>query len=273
LKIFDLNQLEQDSSIEVDLIVVGSGPAGLSIANEFARTRVLVLEGGGLEDEADTQSLYEIESTGAPRVLRQDNIRRRILGGSSHVWTGRCAPFDSFDYEQRPWVPYSGWPLTGTEMEPYLERAAYNLGAAPNRYDESLWQAFRVNPPKPPLSDRGLRAMFWQFSTSWTKPDRPAHFGRDLVHAEAPNVEILLHANVTHINLSGDGSRFESVDVRTLQGKRACVGAKAGPVLRGHRERPFDACLEPCPSAGRRQPQRSGWTLPDGPYQQHDWTL
>src|SRR3982074_2560463 len=125
MKVFDLNQVEDNSLMESDLCIVGSGPAGLSIANEFAQTRidVLVLESGGLEDEADTQTLYDIESVGAPRSIIQDELRRRILGGTSHIWTGRCAPFADIDFEERSWVAHSGWPLTRKQLEPYIERA------------------------------------------------------------------------------------------------------------------------------------------------------
>src|SRR5271154_3878975 len=106
MKVFDLNQMESGSVVDTDLCIIDTGPAGLSIANELAgvNMRVLVLEGGGLEDEPESQALYEIESTGAPRVLDQEFLRRRILGGSSHVWTGRCAPFDPWDFELRSWI-------------------------------------------------------------------------------------------------------------------------------------------------------------------------
>jgi choline dehydrogenase-like flavoprotein len=52
MTIFDLNQLADNSLIDADLCIVGSGPAGISIANEFARMniRVLVLESGHRND-------------------------------------------------------------------------------------------------------------------------------------------------------------------------------------------------------------------------------
>jgi choline dehydrogenase-like flavoprotein/predicted dehydrogenase len=228
MKIFDLDQLEDSSVIDTDLCIVGSGPAGMSIASEFARTntRVLVLESGGLSDEPDTQVLYEIENIGAQRSVNQDQLRRRILGGSSHIWTGRCAPFDALDFERRPWVPHSGWPLKRAELEPYLARAGNKLGLGPHRYDETLWEDFRVDRPRPPLDERFLRQMFWQFSKS--PYNRTAmHFGRDLVDAEAPNVEILLHANVVRINVANDSTRFDSVDVSTVGGRQARVRSKA----------------------------------------------
>ena len=233
MKVFDLNQMESGSIVETDLCIIGTGPAGLSIANELAGgdMRALVLEGGGLEDEPESQALYEIESTGAPRVLNQDILRTRILGGTSHVWTGRCAPFDPWDFEPRSWIPGSGWPIRREELEPFFERAAPYLGLAPGRYDESLWQRFGVDPSRPPLGT-ALRPMFWQFSRRRSGPGA-AHFGRDWVDADAPNIAILLHANLTQINVNPNGGRFESVDVGSLGGKKARITAKAAVLCCG----------------------------------------
>jgi choline dehydrogenase-like flavoprotein len=229
MRVFDLRYFEDHSPIETDLCIVGTGPAGLSIACEFADAgiRVLLLESGGFEDEAETQALYEIESTGAPRAMDQDFIRRRIFGGSSHVWTGRCAPFDPVDFERRSWVPYSGWPVTGPEIDPFLRRASAYLGLGPYEYDEGLWEKFGTTPPGPSLNATFFRPMYWQFSRSLRDIRQPAHFARDRLSSNAPNVQILLHANLTHINTSSDGSRLESADVSTLDGKHVRVNSKA----------------------------------------------
>jgi choline dehydrogenase-like flavoprotein len=227
MKFFDLSCLEDYSPIETDLCIVGTGPAGLTIASEFANAdiRVLLVESGGFEDEADTQALYEVESTGDPRTLDQDFIRRRIFGGSSHVWSGRCAPFDPWDFEKRAWVPYSGWPISGSELKPYLQRASSYLGLASYDYDESLWERFKVYPPCPPSDYKSFRPMFWQFSRSPHDVGRPTHFGRDRLNSNASNLHVILHANLTQINVSADGSRFESVDLSTLDGRHVRVNS------------------------------------------------
>jgi choline dehydrogenase-like flavoprotein len=228
VKFDDLRQLDDNLLIETDLCIVGSGPAGLSIAKEFAGTnvQVWVIESGGMAEEPDTQTLYDIESVGAPRVMDQGIIRYRIYGGTSHIWTGRCAPFDDIDYQQRPWVPFSGWPIARNEVDQFLDRAGHNLGLGPQCYDERLWQSFKASRPTPLLDSTVLQPQFWQFSKSAGNPGEPARFGRHFMPSDAPNIHVLLHANVTHINTNETGTKAESIEVSTLEGKRACIKAE-----------------------------------------------
>src|SRR5215472_3581398 len=102
-------RFEHTRAIDTELCIIGSGPAGLTIASEFVGTpvRVLVLESGGLVEESESDAQSEIESVGAPRVTEQKLVRNRIFGGSSHTWSGKCAPLDDIDFEARPWVPFS----------------------------------------------------------------------------------------------------------------------------------------------------------------------
>jgi choline dehydrogenase-like flavoprotein len=227
MTIADLNQFEDNSTIEADLCIVGTGPSGVTIAKEFAgtSTRVLLLESGGLEEESDSQALYDIEAA-PPRRMNQDILRRRILGGSSYIWTGRCAPFQTLDFEERSWVPNSGWPIGRAAFEPWLAKAGELLGLGPDCYDEkTLWPAFKSPRPSPALEL--LDPMFWQFSKSPRNPKNSLDFGRDrLLGTNAPNIRVLLHANLRHINTNPEGTHFECAEVRTLNGKRACVRAR-----------------------------------------------
>jgi choline dehydrogenase-like flavoprotein len=240
IRFIDLNDFEGDSVVSADLCIVGTGPAGASVALELGGTGidVLLVESGGFDYEADTQSCYDIQSVGAPRLIPQENLRRRGLGGSSRVWTGRCAPFSVLDLAERSWIPYSGWPFTLEELCPYLERAALRLGLAATCYDERLWRYLRVARPAPSLDRRFLEPMFWQFSNCSGPSRAAADFGNFLVNSSASNLRVLLHANATHITTSAEGRSFASLDVSTLYGKRAQVRARALVLACGGIENP-----------------------------------
>jgi choline dehydrogenase-like flavoprotein len=230
MRFFDLRELDENSVIETDICIIGTGPTGLAIARELAGTHidVLVLESGGLEYEEDSQSLYEIQNVGRPRCIDQTDVRRRVFGGSSTIWTGRCAPFDDIDFEKRPWVDYSGWPLTRSELDPYLERAGTYLGLGPHCYDDRLWSQFGyADQPKPLLDPQFLEPIFWQFSKGRRDPKTSTDVGRDLTFPNSPNLSVLLHANATHIHTNPDGTCFDSVEISTLENRRSRVRAKA----------------------------------------------
>ena len=53
------NELEDESILDYDVCIIGSGPAGIAIAHEFNRsdTSILILEAGGIELEREVNIL------------------------------------------------------------------------------------------------------------------------------------------------------------------------------------------------------------------------
>jgi 2-polyprenyl-6-methoxyphenol hydroxylase-like FAD-dependent oxidoreductase len=103
-----------------DVCVVGSGPAGTSLARKLASRGhdVVLMEGGDLDITFDSQELYEGEVIGMP-YNPMDVARLRYLGGCSNHWGGRCRAQDPFDYEAVSYYPLSGWPITWNDLEAY----------------------------------------------------------------------------------------------------------------------------------------------------------
>src|SRR5204863_3777330 len=121
----DAREVPAGSQIDCDIVIVGAGAGGVPLAHEFLNTslKVILLEAGGLRVEKATQDLYKGEVVTPKQHGPLDKYRRRCLGGTTTVWGGRCAPFDAIDFEKRPYVPHSGWPVTRRAMDPYYERA------------------------------------------------------------------------------------------------------------------------------------------------------
>ncbi len=235
MKFIDLEEIEDAGSIETDLCIAGSGPAGASIAKEFAgsKVQVLIIEGGGIEQTLSDQALYDVENAGVTRTTPQDRVRNRVIGGSSHTWSGRCASFDEIDFESRAWIPHSGWPITLTDIHPFLDRSRKYLGIGPNIYDDRLWKELGISPLRLPINPAVLKTQFWQYSRDERNSLEPTRFSRMIADINAPNVRLLMHANITHINTREDGARVESLEVRTLHGRRTEVKANAVVVACG----------------------------------------
>ncbi|HZX13480.1 MAG TPA: NAD(P)-binding protein, partial [Thermodesulfobacteriota bacterium] len=131
--IIDARRLPQGYTIKSDICIVGAGAAGITLAHELRNERVeiVLLESGGMKFESETQDLYKGEVVCPDYHGPLDRYRQRRFGGTTTVWGGRCAPFDEIDFEFRPHVPYSGWPISKQDLDLYYERAhAYcELGA------------------------------------------------------------------------------------------------------------------------------------------------
>ena len=101
----DLRQAAATDAYEYDLCIVGAGAAGIVLAMEFAgtRTRVCLLESGGLDFDPDTQDLYRGEVIGL-QYADLDVSRLRYFGGTTNHWAGYCAPFADYAFERQPWT-------------------------------------------------------------------------------------------------------------------------------------------------------------------------
>ena len=156
MSIDDLRAIDDPSPIETDRCLIGSGPAGWTIAEELRESgpRVLMLESGGHDIDPDTDTPKEIEDVGT----RLFNGRSRVLGGTSRVWNGRCIPFDDIDYERRAWVGQSGWPFGCDAMAPYVERASEHLDAGPYYEGHERRQMPEGARPRPKVDPALLRS-------------------------------------------------------------------------------------------------------------------
>lgn len=221
-----------ESFFQADVCIVGSGPAGATLAQELSTTRlrVLLLESGDVERSEQADRLNDIENVGRPRVPDQWSVRNRIVGGSSHTWGGRSAPFDEIDYEHRDWVPESGWPFGPEEMDPYLDRSASHLGLAMGTgfSDDRFWSIADRERPGADPDPSVLLPFFWQFSRDPAEsyPFEYVRFGRGLADRLGPDVVLVTGANVLRIEPDESGQRVDRVEVADGDGRRHHISAR-----------------------------------------------
>ena len=208
----DARTLENGALITGDLCIVGAGAAGISIALEWIGTgrRVILLEGGGFDYDPRMQDLYRGESVGLPYYPLQA-ARLHYFGGTTGHWAGFCSLLDPLDFEVRDWVPYSGWPITRTELEPFYRRAQTVVQLGPNEW--SAWEWQRRDPTLVPFPlDPGVAwTKMWQFSP-------PTRFGtvyRNPI-VRASEVHLYTHATVVEIETNESGTAVSGLRVRSL---------------------------------------------------------
>ena len=114
--------------------VVGSGPAGVTLALELANrgVHVLILEGGGLEEDTTQQDLVAAGEIDLNRHAPLTMTHLRQVGGTSNIWGGRSLPFDPWDFEVRSVTGAARWPISYEEIASYIPTACSWLDCGRN---------------------------------------------------------------------------------------------------------------------------------------------
>jgi choline dehydrogenase-like flavoprotein len=118
-----LTQESLHKGSNTDICIVGAGAAGISLCIALARKghQVTLVDGGGFDESDANEDAYRGHAS-APHPDTTE-YRRQRLGGTTHLWGGRCVPFDKHDFEKRSHVPLSGWPIAKDQLVSYLESA------------------------------------------------------------------------------------------------------------------------------------------------------
>lgn len=202
-----------------DVAIVGAGPSGMTLARELADVaEVLVVEGGGVEPDAALQSLHDGESVGIDYPLTTTRIRQ--FGGSSNLWAGYCAVFDPHDFDARPWVPDSGWPLSFDDVRHYYPKAARLLNLRDDNFDaDDITRRAGVCVP---FDRQRFVATAWRFGSPTIR------FGEQLrgEFESTRSVTALTHANLVDIRLDTGHGAVSELCIRTMDGREGCVRAR-----------------------------------------------
>jgi choline dehydrogenase-like flavoprotein len=191
--IFDSFEGFRTSGFKPRLIIIGSGPSGITVARKLGRAGipVAIFEAGTAEYTEDSQAFYGGKALGDP-YFDLDVTRLRYFGGSSNHWAGWCRVMDAEDFEPKAWVPDTGWPIRRTDIEPFLDEVHDILDLVPFRDDEPISDDIRwvqlIKSPAVRFSEK---------------------FGSEI--AASKTIALVLDTYVTE--LQGDGTRITGAKV------------------------------------------------------------
>lgn len=225
--LIDTPAIPNGSTIHVDVCIVGGGPAGIAVAVPYLDdpTRsVALIESGGTEFNEEAQELAEAESTGHAYFPMKET-RIRAFGGSSMSYGGINAPLDTLDFEKRPWVPLSGWPISRVDLDRY--------------YEDAKVVSEVINPD---AMSAGAEGRFGDEygptpSTRWAEIyfTAPARFGE--MYAEkfrkSKNVSTYLYTTVIELETNESQTAIEGVRVAARDGSRFRVVADSYVIAGG----------------------------------------
>lgn len=226
----DGRRIGSSSTLDVDVCVVGAGPAGLAFAAELENVsvRLAVVESGSDQPDESTDALsHTLADERTDRYPNPRYLRARAVGGSSHLW---CVDIDGAthfrigkpedaDFRPRHYVPHSGWPLTSDDFNRYCGRALGYSGLELADFDPTRWtEEGRVSilPQDSRLEDRMF--LFGRAST----------FLDDLQHriARSANTRLLTNSTCVELETTAGGDSVARLRMRSLDGNEYYISAR-----------------------------------------------
>jgi len=206
--LIDYNSLGGTAPPATDVVVVGSGAAGFSMATELARfgLTVLIVEAGNFSN--DRKILADDFQTDVVKNHAEGHLyRRRMVGGTTTVWGGRCIPYEQSDFQDLSAGDGARWPIKYDEVQPFILPAMTWLQAG-----DSNFYAEQALPNRPrqmvPSDDNSVSLdeieRFSLPTNSWRS------HGQALVRGK--NVHLLYNCMV--VELVGNHANEASYDIR-----------------------------------------------------------
>ncbi|TCD08258.1 GMC family oxidoreductase [Pedobacter frigidisoli] len=215
--IIDPTKIESDRELDFDICIIGSGAAGISMALDFIDTKfkVALITGGNEKETSVNKDLYKgfVPVEGNHEALEEN--RRRQFGGSTAVWGGRCVPFDAIDFEYRPWLPNSGWPIIEDELKLHISKALDLCDAGDFNFDARKVFTNTQSEIIETLDNEDIYS--WPLERYSTPTRFATKFKKTL--KEAKNITVFLNTHVTKINVS-DKNPSKIDRVFTITGKK-----------------------------------------------------
>jgi choline dehydrogenase-like flavoprotein len=234
--------LPDAGSTKVEIAVVGAGAVGVAIASRLAAGfgRIALIEAGGPKFEFGKQvEFFRAAEISDRRHPPTELNRRRMLGGTTSVWGGRCIPLDREDF--LPDEGRCGWPLTFDEVAAHIPAALEFLRAGRAEFSSAL--ALPGLPLSPESVDGDLRVdqveRFSEPTNVWKKWG--AAFSR------SSQVTVIHGAACANIITSAEGARVLGLELRTVLNRShkilapsvvlACGGLETPRLLLASRDR------------------------------------
>lgn len=205
------------STCRADVCVVGAGPVGLILAVALARRgiKVVLLEAGLNRPDPAHQRCADATIVDPNRHAEMRLAVARAFGGTGWLWGGRCVPLDAVDFEPRPHIDPTGWPISDGDIARYYEAAADLIGCKSANFN------------LPPLLDFSSTDTDIDLCTAERWCDEP-NVARWLAKKNGlpPTLQVVLDATVVDLERDKAGSSVAAVHVASATERVRFDGAR-----------------------------------------------
>lgn len=213
--------LPDRGTTQCEVAIVGAGAIGIALAIRLAGRvgRVVLIEAGGESFDPST-AFSKAERVEDARHAPTELYRRRMLGGTTSVWGGRCIPFDPEDFTATRDRP--GWPIRFDEFDSYVGAALDFLDAGPAKFSASSLHPGQELPlPNSRDLELGRIERYSKPTNAWRKWG--AYLSRTL------DVTVIHDVTCTSVLTNASGTAAAGVEVRSPSG--TCHTIAAGTVI------------------------------------------
>jgi choline dehydrogenase-like flavoprotein len=210
----DLNAHKKEFAKRGQVAVVGSGPAGLTLAKKLSEKGlgVILISSGTFLYDRKQQDLYSGKIVDDIPLVPLSASRLRMFGGTSNHWTGHCGPFDDIDFQSRDFIPDSGWPIDPAEFKKYYKDAQELLELGAYKYFHTPTEGPEIFPELGDFQSNYLIQNPFRFGPEW----------RDFFE-KSESCYVLENANLTSVTMSDDGRSISTLGVRSIGGQTAKI--------------------------------------------------
>ena len=205
-----------------DVVIVGTGPAGVVSALELAKAglQVLMLEAGSEALDTDGSPFFNFEVNGPSHEVAFGMSLQ--MGGSTNLWSGRSARFEAGDITMS-----RGWPFDREDLEDDYRHAEEILGIELENADQQ---------PEIPAGWKSACQRPLEIKRfTWSRPPRNfADVARRAVE-RFPELNVILGARCVRLNYQG--GVLQSLSVATSDGVQS-VSARRFLLAAGGLESP-----------------------------------
>jgi choline dehydrogenase-like flavoprotein len=232
----DLQDVNEEF-LDFDFCIIGSGPAGLSLASKLidANINFVLLESGDISPNNKYQELNVGYSKGK-RALNLVNSRLRCFGGAGKIWAGVCRPIDPSEFKNED-NRYGGWPIFYSDLEKYYKEASKILDLEYENFFNDDWknQAYLASKfPSFAKNDSILSGVNYQRSPLESR-DLTNSYKNKIINSK--NFELITNATVIDL-IQNKNHSIEQVVIKSYSGKESYIKAKTVILCAGAIENP-----------------------------------